>query len=87
MPCFVNNPENADKPPAMRNYKTKELEVVNHIKKHFGDYSWNFDKTIQDGCSKRRPDIFLDCGPYVLIVLKQMKIIIHHMIVLVKINE
>ena len=31
MPCFVNNPENADKP-AMRNYKTKELEVVNHIK-------------------------------------------------------
>ena len=32
MPCFVNNPENADKPPAMRNYKTIELEVVNNIK-------------------------------------------------------
>ena len=31
MPCFVNNPENSDKT-AMRNYKTKELEVVNHIK-------------------------------------------------------
>ena len=28
---FCNNPENADKP-AMRNYKTKELEVVNNIK-------------------------------------------------------
>ena len=47
MPCFVNNPENADKT-AMRNYKTKELEVVNHIKKHFENYSWFFDKTIQD---------------------------------------
>jgi len=34
MPCFVNNPENADKP-AIRNYKTKELEVVNNIKKTF----------------------------------------------------
>ena len=67
MPCFVNNPENADKP-TMRNYKTKELEVVNHIKKHFGDYSWFFDKTIQDGCSRRRPDIFLDGGTHVLIV-------------------
>ena len=67
MPCFVNNPENADKP-AMRNYKTKELEVVNHIKKHFEDYSWIFDKMIQDGCSKRRPDIFLDVGTHVLIV-------------------
>ena len=39
MPCFVNNPENADKP-AMRNYKTIELEVVNNIKKHFENYSW-----------------------------------------------
>ena len=67
MPCFVNNPENADKP-AMRNYKTKELEVVNHIKKHFDNYSWNFDKTIQDGCSRRRPDIFLDVDTHVLIV-------------------
>jgi hypothetical protein len=67
MPCFVNNPENADKP-GMRNYKTKELEVVNHIKKHFENYSWNFDKKIQDGCSKRRPDIFLDVGTHVLIV-------------------
>jgi hypothetical protein len=35
IPCFVNNPENEDKP-AMRNYKTKELEVVNHI--------WVFDR-------------------------------------------
>ena len=34
MTCFVNNPENADKP-AIRNYKTKELEVVNHIKNIF----------------------------------------------------
>jgi hypothetical protein len=67
MPCFVNNPENADKP-VIRNYKTKELEVVNHIKKHFENYILVFDKTIQDGCSRRRPDIFLDVGTHVLIV-------------------
>jgi hypothetical protein len=67
MPCFVNNPENADKP-AMRNYKTKELEVVNHIKKHFGDYLWVFDRRIHGGVFNRRPDIFLDLGKHIIII-------------------
>ena len=59
MPCFVNNTENADKP-AMINYKTKELEVVNHIKKHFGDYLWVFDRRIQ-GCD------------HILVLVKQIE--------------
>ena len=67
MPCFINNPENSDKP-AMRNYKTKELEVVNHIKKHFRDYLWIFDRRIQGGVFNRRPDIFLDLGKHIIII-------------------
>ena len=46
----------------------QQCEIVNNIKKHFENYSWIFDKTIQDGCSRIRPDIFLDCGTHFLIV-------------------
>ena len=67
MPCFVNNPENKDKP-AMRNYKTKENEVVFRIKETFPDFTWITDKKIQDGCSKRRPDLLLDMGSHIIIV-------------------
>ena len=67
MPCFVNNPENKDKP-AMRNYKTKENEVVFRIKETFPDFTWITDKKIKDGCSKRRPDLLLDMGSHIIIV-------------------
>ena len=67
MPCFVNNPENKDKP-AMRNYKTKENEVVFRIKETFPDFTWITDKKIEDGCSKRRPDLLLDMGSHIIIV-------------------
>ena len=65
--CFVNNPENANKP-AMRNYKTKEKEVVDKIINKFSVYEWIHDKQIQDGCSKRRPDLLLDLGSHIIIV-------------------
>jgi hypothetical protein len=32
------------------------------------DQSWVFDKSIDGGCSKRRPDIFLDMGSEILII-------------------
>jgi len=54
--------------PLTRNYKTKEASVVEFVKNSFPNYSWITDKRIQDGCSKRRPDIFLDLGDQVLIV-------------------
>lgn len=63
VPCFVNNPENKDKP-AIRNYKTKENEVVLRIKNTFPDFTWITDKKIEDGCSRRRPDLLLDMGNY-----------------------
>ena len=67
MPCFVNNPENQDKP-AMRNYKTKEKDVVDRITQIFTNFTWVADKKVQDGCSRRRPDLLLDMGSHIIIV-------------------
>lgn len=67
MPCFVNNPENHNKP-AMRNYKTKEKAVADFIISNYPNFSWMTDKRILDGCSNRRPDLLLDMGSHVIIV-------------------
>ena len=67
MPCFVNNPENQNKP-TMRNYKTKEKEVVDRITQTFINFTWIADKKVQDGCSRRRPDLLLDMGSHIIIV-------------------
>jgi len=67
MPCFVNNPENRDKP-AMKNFKTKEKEVVDRIRDTFPDYTWIADKQVQDACSRRRPDLLLDLGTHIIII-------------------
>ena len=67
LPCFVNNPENSDKP-VWRNYKTKEKDVVDRIKESFPDFTWLADKKVFDGCSRRRPDLLLDMGSHIIIV-------------------
>lgn len=67
MPCFVNNPENNDKP-VVRNYKTKEKDVADRIQQTFTNFTWVADKRVQDGCSRRRPDLLLDMGSHVIIV-------------------
>jgi hypothetical protein len=64
--CFINT--FPDKPVA-RNYKTKEFAVVEHIKNKYPEFSWREDKKVQDGCSKRRPDLLLDLG-YQLIIIE-----------------
>ena len=63
--CFINL--FPDKP-ISRNYKTKEKAVVEYILQNFSDFTWNSDKKIQDGCSKRRPDLLLDLGYQIIIV-------------------
>jgi hypothetical protein len=63
--CFIH--AHPDKP-VSRNYKTKERCVVEYITSHFPDFSWVADKTITDGCSRRRPDMILDLGYQVVIV-------------------
>ena len=54
--------------PVSRNYKTKEFAVVEFVKSTFSDHSWISDTTVQNGCSKRRPDLLLDLGYQVIIV-------------------
>jgi len=56
-----------DKPVA-RNYKTKEQSVIDFIKHNFNNLTWICDKKIQNGCSKRIPDLLLDLGYQVLII-------------------
>jgi hypothetical protein len=52
------------------NYKTKERVVVDYILEYFkhSNYTWVADKTINNGCSKRRPDLLLDLGYQVIII-------------------
>lgn len=56
--------------PVVRNYKTKETAVVHYIFSEFSreTYSWVSDRVIQDGCSRKRPDLLLDLGYQVIIV-------------------
>ena len=56
-----------DKPIA-RNYKTKEVTVTEHIKTKYSEFEWITDKKVQDGCSRRRPDLLLDLGYQVIII-------------------
>ena len=56
-----------DKPIA-KNYKSKETAVVEYIKTEFPNFTWIADKKVQDGCSKKRPDLLLDLGDQVVIV-------------------
>ena len=63
--CFVNL--FPDKP-NVRNYKTKEKAVVDFILEYFSNMTWISDKKVQDGCSRRRPDLLLDLGYQVIII-------------------
>jgi hypothetical protein len=56
--------------PVVRNYKTKERAVVEYVLQQFPPetYSWIADKRVYDGCSNKRPDLFLDLGYQVIIV-------------------
>jgi hypothetical protein len=51
-----------------RNYKTKEKEVTERVTEEFPDLSWITDKRVEDGCSRRRPDLLLDMGSHLLII-------------------
>lgn len=63
--CFM---ENYPDEPVSRNYKTKEKCVVDFISEKFPDWTIIWDKKIQDGCSRRRPDMFIDFGEFVLVI-------------------
>jgi hypothetical protein len=65
LPCYIHL--FPDKPIA-RNYKTKEKNVTDFITINFQNLNWISDKKINDGCSKRRPDLLLDLGYQIIIV-------------------
>ena len=52
----------------VRNYKIKEKHVVDNVLERFPNFTWFHDKRIKDGCSLRRPDLFLDYGTHVLMI-------------------
>jgi hypothetical protein len=63
--CFIHI--HPDKPNA-RNYKTKERSVIEFIQTTFPHLTLVVDKKIEDGCSRRRPDILIDFGDQVLCI-------------------
>jgi len=54
--------------PVCRNYKTKETSVAEFVTNNYSNFTWRLDKKIEDGCSKRRPDLICDLGYQVLII-------------------
>ena len=50
-----------------RNYKTKELSMVEFITEHT-DVDWVNDKVPDLGCSNKRPDMVCDLGSHILII-------------------
>ena len=54
--------------PISRNYKTKETSVVDFVKIEFPEQDWVWNRRIQDGCSRRQPDLILDLGFQVVII-------------------
>ncbi len=63
--CYVNMfPDE----PNIRNYKTKEKDVVDRITQAFTNFTWIADKKVQYGCSRRRPDLLLDMGSHIIII-------------------
>ena len=54
--------------PISRNYKTKEYAVLEFIRNNYPEHTWVNDKIIDGGCSKKRPDIFLDLLTHSIII-------------------
>lgn len=62
--CFLYNfPDE----PISRNYRIKERHVTDFLKLNFPHIDFIFDK-IAGGCSKRRPDVYVDLLTHVLII-------------------
>ena len=63
--CFINLfPDNK----ISKIYKVKEQHMVDFINLHFKDYVECYDKIIQDGCSRRRPDCLIKLNDYNIII-------------------
>ncbi len=52
----------------MQNYKMKGTAVATYLKEKFPNLTWVQDKRIEGGCSRRRPDLFLNMSSHTVIV-------------------
>jgi len=63
--CFIQTyPESK----IIRDYGTRESKVTEFIKKEFNNLNISYNKQIQSGCSKNRPDVFIDCLTHSVII-------------------
>ncbi|MCP4255823.1 MAG: hypothetical protein GY775_20970 [Candidatus Scalindua sp.] len=62
--CFTNLFPDT---PVVRNYRTKETTVATFLKEKFPNVTWKCNKRVENGCSRRRPDL-LDMGCHIVIV-------------------
>ncbi len=53
--------------PVARNYRTKENTVATFLKERFPNVTWKRNKSVENGCSRRRPDLLLDMGSHIVI--------------------
>ncbi len=54
--------------PLPTKYKMKQHYIQDYVSAYCPDYDFIWDQTIQGGCSKRKPDMFLDCLTHSIIV-------------------
>ncbi len=54
--------------PVVRNYRTKETTVATFLKEKFPNVTWKRNKSVENGGSRRRPDLLLDMGSHIVIV-------------------
>lgn len=63
--CFIFTFPNEN---ISKNYKVKEQHVTDFIKETWNNLNFIFDKQINNGCSKRRPDAYLDLLTHIIII-------------------
>jgi hypothetical protein len=52
-----------------RRFKLKEHHVVDRLKTHFQEkLTMRFDKVVEGGCSRKRPDVAIDFGSHCLMI-------------------
>jgi hypothetical protein len=62
--CFIHTYPDND---IVRNYKTKERAVADFVRATYPNITVVLDQRVADGCSRRRPDILVDMGEYVVV--------------------
>ena len=61
--CFLN--PDAEIP---RKFKIKEIHLRDALKARLGNVTMVFDKTVDGGCSRKRPDVLIDDGGFPVII-------------------